>query len=222
MRKLISRHRPSPAMLVALLALTVAMGGTGYAAITLPKNSVGAKQIRKNAVGASEIASGAVRSGEIGSGQVRSADIGGDQVDGSKVAADSLNAGDIDGASLDGEVGPDAFARVQDNGTLQPNVPGFPSQVKGIDAADVVKGEGTAATGNYCFGGLGFRPATAQATLDNADAALNDRNLVVSIALDRGEDLGDCPASHNAARVRIFDGNTGVAQNARFFIWFER
>jgi hypothetical protein len=45
------RHvRPSPSMVVACLALSVALGGTGYAAITLPKNSVGAKQLKKNAV----------------------------------------------------------------------------------------------------------------------------------------------------------------------------
>jgi hypothetical protein len=42
--------RPSPAMLVALLALFVALGGTGYAALKLPKNSVGSKQIKSNAV----------------------------------------------------------------------------------------------------------------------------------------------------------------------------
>src|SRR5438128_797872 len=34
--KPIWRRRPSPAMVVACLALTVALGGTGYAAITLP------------------------------------------------------------------------------------------------------------------------------------------------------------------------------------------
>jgi hypothetical protein len=44
------RLRPSPAMVVASIALTVALGGTSYAAIRLPKNSVGTKQLRKNAV----------------------------------------------------------------------------------------------------------------------------------------------------------------------------
>lgn len=49
MKRLVSR-RPSPAMLVAVIALVVAMVGTGYAASQLPKNSVGTKQIKKNAV----------------------------------------------------------------------------------------------------------------------------------------------------------------------------
>ena len=39
-RKL-SRYVPSPAMVVACLALTVALAGTSYAAIKLPANSVG-------------------------------------------------------------------------------------------------------------------------------------------------------------------------------------
>ena len=39
--KAVWKHRPSPAMVIALVALTVALGGTGYAAVTLPTNSVG-------------------------------------------------------------------------------------------------------------------------------------------------------------------------------------
>jgi hypothetical protein len=41
----IKRHRPSPAMLVALIALFVALGGTSYAALKLPANSVGSAQV---------------------------------------------------------------------------------------------------------------------------------------------------------------------------------
>jgi hypothetical protein len=43
-------RRPSPAMVVALIALTVALGGGAYAAIKLPTNSVGAKQLKRGAV----------------------------------------------------------------------------------------------------------------------------------------------------------------------------
>jgi len=44
------RARLSYANVVATLALVLALGGVGYAATKLPKNSVGAKQIKKNAV----------------------------------------------------------------------------------------------------------------------------------------------------------------------------
>lgn len=41
---------PSPALVISLIALFVALGGTSYAAITLPKNSVGTKQLKNGAV----------------------------------------------------------------------------------------------------------------------------------------------------------------------------
>jgi hypothetical protein len=41
---------PSPALVVSLIALFVALGGTSYAAINLPKNSVGTKQLKNGAV----------------------------------------------------------------------------------------------------------------------------------------------------------------------------
>ncbi|HNC15865.1 MAG TPA: hypothetical protein PLV77_08190, partial [Solirubrobacterales bacterium] len=43
-------RKPSPALVVAIIALIVALGGTSYAAFKLPKNSVGTKQLKKNAV----------------------------------------------------------------------------------------------------------------------------------------------------------------------------
>jgi hypothetical protein len=41
---------PSPALVIACLALAVALGGTGYAAVVLPANSVGTKQLKAGAV----------------------------------------------------------------------------------------------------------------------------------------------------------------------------
>ena len=46
---------PSPAMVVASIALLVALGGTSYAAVVLPKNSVGATQLKANAVTSAKI-----------------------------------------------------------------------------------------------------------------------------------------------------------------------
>lgn len=58
-------RRPSAAMIVALIALMVALGGTSYAAFSLPKNSVGTKQLKKNAVTTPKIKNGAVTAGKI-------------------------------------------------------------------------------------------------------------------------------------------------------------
>jgi hypothetical protein len=49
------RARLSYANVVATLALVLALGGVSYAATKLPKNSVGAKQLRKNAVTSAKV-----------------------------------------------------------------------------------------------------------------------------------------------------------------------
>jgi hypothetical protein len=205
---------------MSLIAVFVALGGTSYAAIKIPRNAVGAAQIKTGGVGSSEVKNGALRLGDFKASELlRMSDIPGMKGDkGDKGDPGTNGTNGTNGA--DGTA--DAFARVEANGAmLQPDVPGFPSQIKGIAGANVVKGEGGAATGNYCFGGLEGQIASAQVSLDNADAAAADRNLVASVAIDRGQDLGDCPATHNQARVRIVDGNTQTATDARFFIWFE-
>jgi hypothetical protein len=63
-------HRPSPAMVVAMLALFVALAGTSYAAIKLPANSVGTKQIKANAVVSSKIKNGSLSVKDFAVGQI--------------------------------------------------------------------------------------------------------------------------------------------------------
>jgi hypothetical protein len=63
------------ANVVASLAMFVALGGTTYAVASLPRNSVGVKQIRTNAVGASELRRGAVRSAELRDRSIRVRDM---------------------------------------------------------------------------------------------------------------------------------------------------
>ena len=60
-----TRLVPSPAMAVALVALFVALGGTGYAVTKLPSNSVGTTQLRKNAVTSSRIRPRTIRLSDI-------------------------------------------------------------------------------------------------------------------------------------------------------------
>jgi hypothetical protein len=66
----VKKHRfvPSPALVVALVALFVALGGTSYAAITaLPANSVGTTQLKSNAVTGPKIKDGAITAAKISS-----------------------------------------------------------------------------------------------------------------------------------------------------------
>jgi hypothetical protein len=47
-------------MMVAMVALVVSLGGTGYAATRLPRNSVGAAQIRRSAVTSAKVRKNAI------------------------------------------------------------------------------------------------------------------------------------------------------------------
>jgi len=75
MQSLVRRHRPSPALVVACLALLVALGGTGYAAFKLPAGSVGARQLKKNAVVNKKIAPSAVTGAKVKDDSLTGADV---------------------------------------------------------------------------------------------------------------------------------------------------
>ena len=69
------QHRPSPAMVVACLALLVALGGSSVAAVdALGRNTVGPAQIRPNAVGASELRNNAVTGRKVRNHSLTAAD----------------------------------------------------------------------------------------------------------------------------------------------------
>jgi hypothetical protein len=65
-----SFRRPSPALVISIVALFVALGGTGYAAMALPKNSVGAKQIKRNAVTSKKVKNRSVRAADLAAGVI--------------------------------------------------------------------------------------------------------------------------------------------------------
>jgi hypothetical protein len=68
-------RRPTPALIVSLIALTVALGGTSYAALSIPKNSVGTKQLKNKAVTNAKLGSGSVGTGKIKNGAVTTSKI---------------------------------------------------------------------------------------------------------------------------------------------------
>jgi hypothetical protein len=63
-------------MVVACIALSIALGGTSFAAIqALPKNSVGAKQLKKNAVTGPKIKANAVTGAKVANNSLTGADV---------------------------------------------------------------------------------------------------------------------------------------------------
>jgi hypothetical protein len=70
MQRLI-RRRPSPAMIVACIALLVALSGTGIAAVdALPRNSVGNAQLQNNSVTSLKVKNGSLLRGDFKAGQI--------------------------------------------------------------------------------------------------------------------------------------------------------
>jgi len=61
----ILRRRPSPALVISCLALAVALSGTGYAALKLPRNSVGTAQLKKDAVVSVKVKDGTLRAADF-------------------------------------------------------------------------------------------------------------------------------------------------------------
>jgi hypothetical protein len=63
-------RRPSPSMVVALVALLAALAGTSYAAVQLPANSVGTKQLKKNAVTGKKVKNRSLKAIDFATGQL--------------------------------------------------------------------------------------------------------------------------------------------------------
>jgi hypothetical protein len=89
MRRIL-RRLPSPAMVVACIALAVALGGTSYAAIKLPRNSVGAKQLQKNAVVATKLSERSVGPRKLQNNAVTTRTVKDNQLTGAKIVESTL------------------------------------------------------------------------------------------------------------------------------------
>jgi hypothetical protein len=61
---------------IAYLALFVALGGTSYAAIKLPANSVGTKQIKDSSVTSAKIKDGSIQNADLAPGTLRAGGVG--------------------------------------------------------------------------------------------------------------------------------------------------
>ena len=105
------RSRLTYANLMASIAVFIALGGTGVAAVSLSKNSVGSNQIRKNAVKAPDIARNAVRASEIRTNAIRGIDVadgglGSFDILDNNLTADDLGVNSVGGSELaDNSVG---------------------------------------------------------------------------------------------------------------------
>jgi hypothetical protein len=188
-------------MCVALLALFVALGGTSYAVFSLPKSSVGTKQLKNGAVTARKVRSHTLLAKDFKAGQLPAGPRGpaGPQgPNGAQGATGDQGTPGQNGSAL-------AFALVAGDGTLDTG------SSKGITAAS----RSTSLNDIYCF--------TVSATPLNAVATVSQLGgsgfATVHLNLTVGEVNGlHCPAGTNAV-VQTYN-TAGAATPEPFYIAF--
>ena len=144
---------------IALAALFVALGGTGYAAVALPKNSVGTPQIKKDAVTTAKVKNGSLLRADFKAGQLPAGPAGPQGAQGPQGPVGPPGAkGDAGAAGQNGTNGQD--------GQTGPRGPSNGRYVVGADDADI---DGTALMGPLLNGGEFL--VTAKVNLDNQGGA---------------------------------------------------
>jgi Collagen triple helix repeat (20 copies) len=150
-------QRPSPALVVSVIALSVALGGTGYAAIVLPANSVGARQIKGDAVTGAKVKNRSLLAADFKANQLPAGRAGADGANGASGAPGVPGVPGATGAQgLQGPKGdkgdpgvngsPDSAQAVLDK-IKQVDGSGSGLDADTIDGATAVRKVGTATTG---------------------------------------------------------------------------
>jgi hypothetical protein len=177
-------------------------------AVTAPKiERLAVKQgkLANGAVAEAKIATGAVTSAKLASGAVTPEKVPDGSLGGSKITEASLgevpSARNADAAGFAGSSNPEAFAKVDAEGTV------FPAHSKGIGTADVKQGK---AAGIYCVN-VPFTPRGAQATPEFSAHG----QVSVFVKLDGTE---SCPAP----QVEVQTYNAGTRFKEPFYIVFYR
>jgi hypothetical protein len=200
-------RRPSPALIVAMLALLVALGGTSYAVTQLPAKSVGTMQLRKRAVTGPKIRNNAVTSSKVRNGSLLARDFKDGQV---PVGA----PGPPGPAGEPGQTGaPGKDGVVAAYALVDPNAGGVPTLVANSSEGFVSvmrKFTNTTTQDLYCLKptnpSLAQRPAFAF-----VDASLSaTANYSVEVLRDKGVNAGGpCPDDTIAVVTSaINDGRT--------------
>ena len=194
---------PSPSMAVSLTALTVALGGTGYAATKLDANSVGSREVKRNSLTASDIRNGTISSSDVKNNALTSADI----------RNGSLRAGDFGPGSLPrgatGAQGPKG-----DTGAQGPAGAGRWALVNRAGVIEAQSG-GFRIANAYPAGS----PGEGNVYIDSGDADLTNNGIVATIALENAYSLKGPggPAVDNAVDgSRVNGRNTGADLNPEF------
>jgi hypothetical protein len=228
-----ARLRPSPAMLVAVVALFVALGGVGYAATTIGSeeirnNSVQSvdvknddllsRDIKDDSVLSRDITDGTVLSRDITDGTVLSRDITDGTVLSRDITDGTVLERDIDPEALAAFKGPRAFAHVTDDNTSPGGVHVDAANAKGVVEANVSNPD----NGLYCFEDLAFNPKIAIVTLDTVqDTIPSEEWLDPDSASARAAPSGACLGDQASVTLTNALNQANVTIDGNFYVAFE-
>ncbi len=204
MKRMLS-HRPTPATVIACLALVDALSGTSYAAV--------AKLLPKNSVGSAQVINGSLQTIDL-SKKARTALKGQRGPRGTQGLQGATGATGATGAKGDkgdpGTPGADgtavAYAHVLPTGTLDA------TQSKNIVSV------ARPLNGFYCFD-LSITPKNAVATIVTYDGTSTYTGFI-GVDIRPGLSGTSCPATQSDALVRVFDAANSGLMNAPFYIAF--
>ena len=232
-----SRIRPhlSYSNVVSTLCLFALLGGGAYAALKVPKDSVGTKQLKNNAVKGSKVADGSLAASDIG-GPVDSAT----EAAHAKVADNATNADQAthadnadNAAKADQAVNSDALGG-------SPSSAFFPSSRVGRVHADVTQASGSSTTPLLTMGPLTLTMACNRGANEtvgiNASSTASNASIEVGITADAAPTtsasfvtLTSAPSGilsrtdsgtgqSGAGELVYSDSNTTIAVPFRFFV----
>ena len=195
-RRIPARFAPSPAMVVATVALVAAMSGTGYAALRLSAGSVGTAQLKNGAVTARKVKLHTLLASDFKLGQLP-AGTGGSSGSPAGVNGQSGPAG---------PVGPQGTARAYGLVSVAANgAPPMLSHSKGIAGVNQPSSGGVPLTGVYCITpAAGIDPATTTVVVtpdENGAGTSKEIGHIDSSAVD-------CPAGSFEVEMRHIDIST--------------
>jgi hypothetical protein len=191
-----SRRLPSPAIVVALIALIAALTGS---AIALPgKGSVDKGDLAKGSVTKKAIKNGAVTGKAIKAGAVTEAALADNAVTTAKIADNAVTDAKVDG------VVPAAFAYINDPAAI------VPAQSEGVGSATVSEENSF-----VCFNGLPFTPRNIQVTVARPGGGSEDAQATAFAPGDNNFCAGNEQAS-----VQFVNENGTPVSPPRFYITF--